>query len=310
LRRTYLLLFLIIVTTTLYAGQPKEFKDWPAGSSPREVGNRVANRFISTIDLSKESQVYPGICTWYGALTFAKTSANPKLASELTSRFEQQATPELLKTVLDKQHVDYSMLGSVPFEIYLQTKDAKYLAMGKQLANHQWEQPLPDGLTRETRFWIDDMYMITILQVQAYRATGDKVYLDRAALEMEAYLDKLQQPSGLFFHAPDVPFLWGRGDGWVAAGLTELLRSFGARSETRPIWRMNLLANSTLLAVVAVSFGLQVWSHHNAFLAKFLKTSLMSFDDCLMILAISTVPLLVLEARKVFLRRQAPPLSA
>lgn len=228
MRRTYLLLFLIIVTTTLYAGQPKEFKDWPAGSSPREVGNRVANRFISTIDLSKESQVYPGICTWYGALTFAKTSANPKLASELTSRFEQQATPELLKTVLDKQHVDYSMLGSVPFEIYLQTKDAKYLAMGKQLANHQWEQPLPDGLTRETRFWIDDMYMITILQVQAYRATGDKVYLDRAALEMEAYLDKLQQPSGLFFHAPDVPFLWGRGDGWVAAGLTELLRSLPA----------------------------------------------------------------------------------
>jgi hypothetical protein len=44
-----------------------------------------------------------------------------------------------------------------------------------------------------------------------------------------------------------------------------------------------------LLAVVAVSFGLQVWSHHNAMLAKFLKTSLMSFDDCLMILAVSTV---------------------
>ena len=85
----------------------------------------------------------------------------------------------------------------------------------------------------------------------------------------------------------------------------ELLRSFGARSEARPIWRMNFFSNFNLLAVVAVSFGLQVWSHHNAFLAKFLKTSLMSFDDCLMILAVSTVPLLVLEARKVFLRDRA-----
>ena len=72
--------------------------------------------------------------------------------------------------------------------------------------------------------WIDDMYMITALQVQAYRATGDRTYLDRAALEMVVYLDTLQQPNGLFFHAPDVPFFWGRGNGWVAAGMTELLR--------------------------------------------------------------------------------------
>jgi rhamnogalacturonyl hydrolase YesR len=42
---------------------------------------------------------------------------------------------------------------------------------------------------------------------------------------MAAYLDRLQQPNGLFFHAPDSPYYWGRGNGWVAAGMTELLRS-------------------------------------------------------------------------------------
>ena len=45
--------------------------------------------------------------------------------------------------------------------------------------------------------WIDDMYMLIIVQLQAYRATGDAKYLDRAALEMSVYLDKLQQPHGL-----------------------------------------------------------------------------------------------------------------
>ena len=45
---------------------------------------------------------------------------------------------------------------------------------------------------------------------------------------MVAYLDKLQQPNGLFYHAPDVPFFWGRGDGWVAAGMAEMLRSLPA----------------------------------------------------------------------------------
>ena len=45
---------------------------------------------------------------------------------------------------------------------------------------------------------------------------------------MVAYLDKLQQPNGLFFHAPDSPFYWSRGNGWMAAGSAELLRSLPA----------------------------------------------------------------------------------
>jgi rhamnogalacturonyl hydrolase YesR len=69
------------------------------------------------------------------------------------------------------------------------------------------------------------MFMITAVQVQAFRATGDAKYLDRAALTMAAYLDRLQQANGLFFHAPDSPFYWSRGNGWVAAGMTELLHS-------------------------------------------------------------------------------------
>lgn len=77
------------------------------------------------------------------------------------------------------------------------------------------------------------MFMITAIQVQAYRATGEAKYLDRAAFEMVTYLDKLQQPNGLFFHAPDVPFFWGRGDGWVAAGMVELLRSLPANHPRR-----------------------------------------------------------------------------
>jgi unsaturated rhamnogalacturonyl hydrolase len=68
------------------------------------------------------------------------------------------------------------------------------------------------------------MFMITMVQSQAYRATGEVKYIDRAAKEMVAYLDELQQPNGLFYHAPDVPFFWGRGDGWMAAGMSELLR--------------------------------------------------------------------------------------
>ena len=169
--------------------------------------------------------MYPSVCTYYGALTFAHIAHNRQLSARLIERFDRQLTPDVLNFALNAHHVDYSVLGAVPLEIYLEKKQPGYLDEGKNIADHQWAQTTADGLTSETRFWIDDMYMITILQVQAYRATGDVKYINRAADEMAAYLDKLQQPNGLFFHAPDVPFYWGRGNGWVAAGMAELLRS-------------------------------------------------------------------------------------
>jgi rhamnogalacturonyl hydrolase YesR len=61
------------------------------------------------------------------------------------------------------------------------------------------------------------------VQLEAYRATGDAAYLDKTADLVVAYLDSLQEKNGLFHHGLDAPFFWGRGNGWAAAGLTELL---------------------------------------------------------------------------------------
>lgn len=62
---------------------------------------------------------------------------------------------------------------------------------------------------------------------------------------------------------------------------------------------MNILSNVNLLVVVAASFILQIWSLHHTLFARFLKTSLVSLRDCLALLALSAVPLVVLELRKV-----------
>ena len=82
----------------------------------------------------------------------------------------------------------------------------------------------------------------------------------------------------------------------------EMLRSFGARSEIRPVWRISLLTNVNLVIVVVSSFSLQVWSQHNATLGRFLKTSAMSLVDCFLLLAVGAIPLVVLEIVKVVRR--------
>jgi Ca2+-transporting ATPase len=79
----------------------------------------------------------------------------------------------------------------------------------------------------------------------------------------------------------------------------ELLRSFGARSETKFVWQISLFTNINLVIVVALSFGLQILSQHSNVLGVFLKTTYMPFIDCVVLIALGTIPLLALEIKKV-----------
>ena len=214
--------------------QTDYFSNWPAGSTPQDVGKRVAEHFVTSPHQGSGTIFYGEVATWYGALTFAQLTHDDTLRGSLIHKFEplMPGGAEAAKIPI-RHHVDDSIFGVIPLEIGLQTKDPKYLAYGQSWAERQWENPQSDGLSAETRYWIDDMYMLTILELEAHRATGDAKYMDRAALEMVAYLDKLQQANGLFYHAPDVPFFWGRGDGWVAAGMAEMLRDLPANHPQR-----------------------------------------------------------------------------
>jgi unsaturated rhamnogalacturonyl hydrolase len=208
------------------SAQTGYFSHWPEGTSPEEVGKKVADHFVTSPHQYTPTLHYSEAATWYGALTFAQLTHDDALRGELIKKFEPMMPGGSDQArVPVRHHVDDSIFGIVPLEIGLETHDPRYLAEGTRWADRQWEAPRADGLSAETRFWIDDMYMLTILQLEAYRATQDPKYLDRDAKEMVAYLDKLQQPNGLFYHAPDVHFFWGRGDGWVAAGMAEMLTS-------------------------------------------------------------------------------------
>ena len=60
---------------------------------------------------------------------------------------------------------------------------------------------------------------------------------DAAASRLVGYAARLQRPDGVFIHATDGPFAWGRGNGFAALGLVELL---AALPENHPS-RANLL---------------------------------------------------------------------
>ena len=78
----------------------------------------------------------------------------------------------------------------------------------------------------------------------------------------------------------------------------QLLLALGARSPSTPVWRLNPLSNPHLLIALILSVVVQFWSHHDTQFAHLLRTAQLSFRDSLLLLAVSALPLVVLEVAK------------
>ncbi len=194
--------------------------------TPQTVGRLVINELLARPDFMMYNSTgargihYAEACAGFGAVRLAGALKDTALLEKLAARYALEKTRAVPNSA---NHVDVNVYGILPLELYRVGMGRGFLEEGLKLADGQWQDTLPVGLTSQARFWIDDIWMIGSLQIQAYRATGDNKYLQRAAEVIDAYIKNLQQPDGLFFHGNNGPFYWGRGNGWVAAGLAELL---------------------------------------------------------------------------------------
>jgi len=253
-----------------------DFADWPAGKDPATISAKLTDLFLSTRPESYKPVGYDSpqgyavngygggkhvqysvVSIWVNALECARLNGD-KAREEKLIRLYDDFLPGGSKNFCCSRpyHVDDTIFGSIPYQVYLMNGDKRCLAEGARYADTQWTPPcegtlkerhaLPkadqerfwsQGYTPQTRLWIDDMYMIIAIQSQAYRATGDRKYIDRTAREMCLYLDELQlkdgKDKGLFYHAPDVHYVWGRGAGWMAGGMSMVLEFLPKDSEYR-----------------------------------------------------------------------------
>ena len=239
--KTIILTALFFISLGINA-QDHNLKKFPKGATPEEIGLRLVEKYLHTPhsrygntrpEVAPTIVTYPDVCTWLGSLWFSEVTKNECLFKRLEDRF--------LPIITDRQsmqpkpnHVDNNVFGTIPLELYKKNPCKEYLDLGLKYADTQWQVPVdakPEekawadkGYSWQTRIWIDDMFMITAIQAQAYLVTGKKEYVDRAGKEMVMYLNTIQRPNGLFYHSPETPFFWGRGNGWMAVGMTEVLR--------------------------------------------------------------------------------------
>lgn len=237
------------------------FSDLPPEMSPAVISQRITDQFLSARPDNYHPVGYHGnggygwdrmvqysvVSLWVNALDCMDLIGDQARVARLIDRFNDfKPEGRFFHKCSRPYHVDDAIFGALPYEVYMRNGDRECLEMGNWYADTQWAQPCwgtyverhnapreqqhkyyEMGYSPQTRLWIDDMYMITVLQSQAFRATGEYKYISRAAKEMVFYLEKLQlregPAAGLFYHAPDTPFVWGRGDGWMAAGMALVL---------------------------------------------------------------------------------------
>jgi P-type Ca2+ transporter type 2C len=89
--------------------------------------------------------------------------------------------------------------------------------------------------------------------------------------------------------------------------IAELLRAFGARSNTRTVRQIGVVSNRPLVLIVLVSLALQVAMHYLPALRLLFGMSSISLGQWIAWLALGSIPLLVLEVRKIVCRSTTPP---
>ena len=197
-----------------------DFDTWPSGQAPTDIGALAVTSFKPHTGDAYSGAGYAWTFAYFGSLQFSKLTSDTTNNSYLISHFDcSQQGPDNSSTAT----VDDRAFGDLPLEIFLENQSAQCKTLGMARADTQWAKTNSDGITADARYWADDMYMITGLQVFGYRATKDLKYVNRSAQAMQIYFTKLQQSNGLFWHTQNSHAHWGRANGWVASGMTELL---------------------------------------------------------------------------------------
>lgn len=137
-------------------------------------------------------------------------------------------------------------IGVSMIESYLHTGDEMLLRVIRMLGDNVMDRiPRLDDNTfyRIHTMWADDFYMSCPFLARMYRLTGEKKYADRVAAQIDGFYKRLYMPdqklfSHIFFPDKNCPnrVPWGRGNGWIAVTLTELLQYL----QGEPCWEKAL----------------------------------------------------------------------
>lgn len=150
-------------------------------------------------------------------------------------------------------HADDICVGQAFIEMYRKYGDARMLQPVMErayyVASHPSKAPLlkTDAVgTNERWSWADALFMAPPIYAALYTLTGEKIYLDYMDSEYKESVDSLYDSEEHLFYRDNkrIPLrekngskqFWGRGNGWVFAGLPLIIDNLPLNSPSRDFY--------------------------------------------------------------------------
>ena len=199
--------------------RPSPLRDALAGRmarGPLAVARLLARRYPGTPSIS-----YIPALAWVHSLRFAALDRDPSLRDKVMAEVRPWLSGA--RPLFGDRISFAAVAGTMIFsEIAQSSGDDRDRAAAARLAAEGMALAAAEtapGVPRHGSAWSDDFFLGTIAAVRA----GDPEGLAAAVRLVTTYAARLQQPDGLFHHDAGAPTAWGRGNGFGALGLSELL---------------------------------------------------------------------------------------
>jgi unsaturated rhamnogalacturonyl hydrolase len=220
-RRTPRVAGAVVVVALLLPGAGASQASWP---EPLAVARAFAERYPQAASVS-----YIPALSWRGALRLAE------LTGDVTWRARARAGMQPLlegPPPGEGQSPTLTRLAGYAAAADLGRMEGEGAAMARARAAAGLVIAPDSAPVRFATGWTDDMFMATSLLTAV---TGEGVDERRATVAalLTTYAERLQRADGLFVHAEDAPYAWGRGNGFAALGLAEALTHLPADAAER-----------------------------------------------------------------------------
>lgn len=145
-----------------------------------------------------------------------------------------------------KYHADDHTVGQMYIELYRKFKDHKIIEPTLEQFNFIILHPAQSSLHWKTPYhqdrwnWCDALFMSPPVWAKLYNITGEKKYLDFMLKEYKATTDFLFDKNESLYYRDeryksqldnDTKIFWSRGNGWVFAGLANIMNELNPQSK-------------------------------------------------------------------------------
>jgi unsaturated rhamnogalacturonyl hydrolase len=161
-------------------------------------------------------------------------------------------------------HADDEALGRVYLEMYQAQPDPVKIASVKTILDRLVARP--DDPKKPVWWWCDALFMAPPVLMRMYAITGDQKYIDYMDHEWWVTYDLLyDKDEQLYFRDATFlnrkekngkPLFWARGNGWVLAGLAQVLEMMPKDYPTRPKYVAEFKEMSAKIASLQQADGL------------------------------------------------------